>query len=256
MTENEKLQLAKKYIDYLSRGFNPLDESPVSNNDVIRNERISRCLVYVSGVLGEVIEKGIAEERQFSYKKAEKQKKEEFYITQQERAKFIFSDEPLTSTEIAVGLSSIIDSEKYRDLKGVAINEWLAGMGFLKEELDYNGRKRYVNTDEGISIGITSEQRLSKYNTPYQVVKFTKAAQEFVIDNLDGIIEHNNVRKAVQKAEKEERKYAKSKNKFGDLLDEVIAELHFAGATASEIADTTEQDINYIIQRMKVLNLE
>ncbi|MBR5437380.1 MAG: hypothetical protein IKV21_00535, partial [Clostridia bacterium] len=69
MTEKDKIKLAKKYIDYLSRGFNPLDESPVRNDDIVRNERISRCLMYVSEILGQVIEKGIVQEKDFSYKK-------------------------------------------------------------------------------------------------------------------------------------------------------------------------------------------
>lgn len=253
MTEKEKLALAKKYIDYLARGFNPLNNEPVDNNDIVRNERISRCFMYVSEVLGQVIEKGIAEDRSFSYKKAEKAKKQEFYISYEDRKKFVFSDEPLTSTEIAVALSSLIDTEKYKDLKGVAINEWLAGRGFLKETVDYYGKKRYVNSDEGIKIGITSEQRLSKYNTTYQIVKFTKSAQEFIIDNLDGVIEHNNIRKEIQKAEKIGNSY--KKNKFSNLMEEVIYDLYCAGATAEEIASTTDSDINIIISNMKKMNL-
>lgn len=256
MTEKEKLQLAKKYIDYLARGFNPIDESPVNNDDIVRNIRISKCLLYVSEVLAEVIEKGIAEGKSFSYRKPEKIKKEDFNISYDDRKKFIFSDEPLTSTEIAVGLSSIVDSSRYKDLKGVVINEWLAGMGFLIGETDYNGKIRYKNSDDGLSIGITSEQRFSKYNTPYQVVKFTKKAQEFIIDNLDGIIEHNRVRAAMRNADKLEKSYQKSRNKYsGDILDEVIRDLHMAGGTPDDIANVTDQDVRYIEERMRYLKL-
>ncbi len=159
MTEKEKMALAKKYLDYLARGFNPLDESPVRNDDIVRNERISRCLLYVSDVLGEVIEKGIGQEKDFSYKKPEKVKKEEFYLSQEDRKKFIFSDRPLTVTEIATGLSSLRDEMKYRDLKGVAINEVLFEMGFLCEETGFNGKVSYAPTEEGLSLGIIREKK-------------------------------------------------------------------------------------------------
>ncbi len=239
MTEKEKMILAKKYLDYLSRGFNPLDESPIRNDDIVRNERISRCLMYVSEVLGEVIEKGMGQDKEFSYKKPEKVKKEEFYLSEEDRKCFIFSDKPLTSTEIATGLSSIRDEVKYRDLKGVAINEVLFQMGFLCEETGYNGRVSYVPTEEGLSLGIIKEKRLSQYNTVYFINLFTKPAQQFIIDNLDAVIEHNRTRKIMQKAKRQENKALK---KYGskDIVDEIIADLHNAGATVDEIVSSTD----------------
>ncbi len=254
MTEKEKMILARKYIDYLSRGFNPLDESPVRNDDIVRNERISRCLMYVSEVLGEVIEKGMVQEKEFSYKKPEKVKKEEFYLSQEDRKGFVFSDKPLTSTEIATGLSSLRDETRYRDLKGVAINEVLFEMGFLCEETGFNGKVSYAPTEEGLSLGIIREKRLSQQNFVYFVNLFSKPAQQFIVDNLDAVIEHNRTRKIMQKAKRAENKAAK---KFGgnDILSEVIADLHSAGATVDDIADSTDLDRDTVISKMKAMKL-
>ncbi len=254
MTEKEKMTLAKKYIDYLSRGFNPLDESPIRNDDIVRNERISRCLMYVSEVLGEVIEKGMGQEKEFSYKKPEKVKKEEFYLSQEERKRFILSDKPLTVTEIATGLSSLRDEMKYKDLKGVAINEVLLQMGFLCEETGFNGKVSYAPTEEGLSLGIFREKRLSQQNFVYYVNLFTVPAQQFILDNLDAIIEHNRTRKIMQKAKRQENKALK---KYGskDIADEIIADLYNAGSTADDIVYATDLDRDTVLSRMKAMQL-
>lgn len=254
MTEKEKMTLAKKYIDYLARGFNPLDESPVRNDDIVRNERISRCLLYVSDVLGEVIEKGIGQEKEFSYKKPERVKKEEFYLSQEDRKKFIFSDRPLTVTEIATGLSSLRDELRYKDIKGTAINEVLLQMGFLYEEEGYNGKLSLAPTEEGLALGIIREKRLSQQGFAYFVNLFTVPAQQFIIDNLDAVIEHNKVRKIMQKAKRQERKALK---KYGsrDIADEIIADLYNAGSTVEEIVEATEFEESAVLARMSKMNI-
>jgi len=43
MTENEKIQYAKAFIDKLARGINPLDDSFIRDDDIVNNVRISRC---------------------------------------------------------------------------------------------------------------------------------------------------------------------------------------------------------------------
>ncbi len=58
MTDLEIMQRAKMYMDKLANGINPLDDSTLSENDIVNNVRISRCLFYVSDVLRQVMENG------------------------------------------------------------------------------------------------------------------------------------------------------------------------------------------------------
>ena len=58
MTDLEMMQRAKTYMDKLANGINPLDDTTLSENDIVNNVRISRCLFYVSDVLRQVIENG------------------------------------------------------------------------------------------------------------------------------------------------------------------------------------------------------
>lgn len=57
MTEQEKLQRAKYYIDCLANGVNPLDGTAVPEQDVVNHVKVSRCLFYVSDILRKQIEK-------------------------------------------------------------------------------------------------------------------------------------------------------------------------------------------------------
>ena len=58
MTELEIMQHAKDYLDKLAKGIDPLTGREVPEGEVINNVRISRCLLYVSDVLRQVIENG------------------------------------------------------------------------------------------------------------------------------------------------------------------------------------------------------
>ena len=63
MTELEKIEHAKGYIDQLANGINPITGEPVPESELINNVHISRCLFYVSEVLRCVIEGGGAQNK-------------------------------------------------------------------------------------------------------------------------------------------------------------------------------------------------
>lgn len=50
------LRHARGYLDALSRGIDPLTGEMLDPGEVVCKDRIRRCLVYVSDVLGQVIE--------------------------------------------------------------------------------------------------------------------------------------------------------------------------------------------------------
>lgn len=58
MTELEKIERAKVYMDKLANGINPVDDSVVPEEDVVNNVRLSRCFFFVADVLEQVIENG------------------------------------------------------------------------------------------------------------------------------------------------------------------------------------------------------
>ena len=53
MNELDTLKRAKKYIDKMAQGINPLTDQSVPQTDLIANKRISKCFSYVSDILQE-----------------------------------------------------------------------------------------------------------------------------------------------------------------------------------------------------------
>lgn len=74
MTEQEKLHHAKHYIDSLANGLNPLDGTPIPEQDIVNNVKISRCLFFVSDVLRKQLDG-------HEPKKVSEKDKKLFYIT-------------------------------------------------------------------------------------------------------------------------------------------------------------------------------
>ena len=93
MTELEKIEYAKSFIDKLANGINPLDNMPIPDDDIVNNVRLSRCFFYVSSIL----QKEIDRER----RKIPKEKKPEklpFSITPEQLQTFEYSPYPTTPT--------------------------------------------------------------------------------------------------------------------------------------------------------------
>lgn len=55
-TEKDLILHAKNYIDNLSNGINPLDNSKICDNNIIKNKKIVTCFQYVSKWLSQLAE--------------------------------------------------------------------------------------------------------------------------------------------------------------------------------------------------------
>ena len=82
MTEQEKLHHAKHYIDSLANGLNPLDGTPIPEQDIVNNVKISRCLFFVSDVLRKQLDG-------HEPKKVSEKDKKLFYITEEEKLQYL-----------------------------------------------------------------------------------------------------------------------------------------------------------------------
>ena len=181
MTELEKIAYAKTYIEKLANGINPLTNQAIPDDEVINNVRISRCLFYVSDILRQVVEN-----KEISQPKI-KPVKVPFQLDWEARGKFEYSEIPIPISEIARRINALIQDEDMKKLSYKHIADWLIQAGFLKLVTGDDGKTVRRPTDSGIDIGISTEQRESSKG-PYMVVVYNRAAQEFILDNLDAII--------------------------------------------------------------------
>ena len=177
MTELEILERAKTYIDKMANGINPLTDEAIREDDFINNVRIARCLFYVSGVLGKVIDNG------GEVKAAPKARKADFVLTEQQLSEFPYSSEPLALTALATRVNEFVANPEMKKMSYKNVAEKLLTAGVL-EEYDYSdGTRRKRPTELGESLGLTMERRVNASGTAYDVVLYNKAAQRFVLEN-------------------------------------------------------------------------
>ena len=180
MTDLEKIQYAKTFIDKLANGVNPLDDTPIPDNDIANNVRLSRCFFFVSDILRQVCENG-------GVTKPKRSAKVPFSVTLEQLENFEFSLEPIPITEITRRMIAITENENMRRLSYKRIIQWLLNIGML--QLCEVGGKKPVKrpTSAGIEIGIVVESRMGRYGE-YQAVLYNESAQHFILDNLDAIL--------------------------------------------------------------------
>ena len=188
LNENEILLKAKSYLDKLANGINPITNKLASENDTINNIHISRCLFYVSDVLRNLIENNNNPQKK-------KNSKISFSVTPQQLADYVFDDNPITVTEITKKLNSLIDTEEMKGIKTTSITNWLIKINMLEYLADENGKNHKIPTENGIQLGITTQERLGMYGS-YKVVLYDSNVQQFILDNIDTIAYYNTQKKS------------------------------------------------------------
>lgn len=181
MTELEKMAHARKCIEKLANGINPLTGQSVPDADIINNVKISRCLFYVSDLLRQTIE-----EKALSQPKG-KPVKQPFQLDYEARKQFRYSESPIPISEIAKRINELIPIEKMQKLSYKYLLDWLIESDFLEVIPDANGKMTRSPTRNGTMLGITVEDRQSPRG-PYSVIVYSREAQRFILDNLDGVI--------------------------------------------------------------------
>lgn len=179
MTEIEKIEYAKSFIDKLANGISPLDDTTIKEDDIVNNIRLSRCFFYVSDILRQVIENGGVNKK--------KSGRLRFELSAEQLSKFPYSDSPIAVSEIAKRLNSLINNEAMRKITHRDLTNWLLSINMLFEHSASDGKTAKRPTEQGSSIGISTQVRTGQRGE-YTVVVYNKEAQTFIVDNLEAII--------------------------------------------------------------------
>lgn len=186
MTELEKIEYAKSFIDRLANGVNPIDNSTIPDSDIVNNVRISRCFFYVADILRQVIENGgisPAAQVQIVEKKS---KKQPYYLLPEQAERFEYSNVPITATEIFNRVIAVGPQEGVKRIPKKNLTKWLVSLGLL-EEIVVNEKRIKRPTESGMEIGIMLEERRGQYGN-YFVVLYNLDAQQFIIDNIEAML--------------------------------------------------------------------
>lgn len=179
MTELEIMERAKLYIDKMANGINPLTGASIPDEELLNNVRISRCLFYVSGVLGDLIQNGGKVSRA-------KGKKQEFSLENIDLAKVDLSENPVALSVIAERINAQVDTEIMKKITYTKLAQFLISLGMLEEIEIEEGKLQKRPTVSGMNLGISVIQKTSSNGNVYDVVVYNLDAQKFILDNLYG----------------------------------------------------------------------
>lgn len=177
MNDRNKLIVAEDWILKLANGINPLDGSIIPDGDIVNNVHISRCLFYVSELLGTLPQKS---------NKKSKEYENEFYIKPEDIEKVTIVER----TGIANFVREInkLIPDNTRPISYGKILNWLMANGYLEEvEVDSFG-KRKNPTASGCAVGISARLKEGTKG-PYWAVEYNSNAQRFILSNIYAISE-------------------------------------------------------------------
>jgi hypothetical protein len=186
MTELEKIEYAKSFIDKLANGVNPIDDSAIPDSEVVNNVRISRCFFYVSDILRHVIENGGISCVTYAKVSEKKSQKHHYYFMPEHAEHFEYSNTPITATEIINRIVSVGPQEGVKQFPKKNFTKWLVSLGLL-EDVSINGKRFKRPTESGEEIGILLEERWGQHGR-YCVVLYNREAQQFIIDNIEAML--------------------------------------------------------------------
>lgn len=235
MTELETLQRAKMYMEKLANGVNPIDDSVIPDEDVVNNVRLSRCFFYVADVLGQVIDNGGTAPQK-------KIKKEPFSLPVEKPKEFAFSDVPITISEFVKRVNDLTTSENMTKLTTTVVMDWLVSIDVLRAEPTATGHLAKRPTAYGTTLGIGVDSRVGM-NGPYSVVVYDRAAQQFLLDNMDAVLEMNR-----QKTENQGQPWSPEH-------DQCLRDLFHKGVPVTEIALTLKRNSGAVRARLKKFGL-
>ena len=152
MTELEKIAYAKSFIDKLANGINPLNDTPIPDDDIANNVRLSRCFFYVSDILRQVIDNGGITSAPIP--KNKKISKKPFVLSLEQIEKFEFSQTPISATVLAKKINRLTEDETMERISYRHINQWLLNIGMLEYKEVGQGKKKRHPTADGEAMGI------------------------------------------------------------------------------------------------------
>ena len=182
MTELDKLVRARMYLDKLANGIDPRTEQELPDDTVLNDVRLARCFFYAADVLRRVIENG------GEVQSPKKAKKSGFTLTSEQLAGIQVSATPISISDMVEKINSLIDTEGMKKLTTTTITNWLLDKGFLQEIEKEGGKKSRRPTQQGESIGLSTEERITVRGS-FTVVLYNSDAQAFILDHLATIVE-------------------------------------------------------------------
>ena len=155
----------------------------------------------------------------------------------------MYSDRPVTISQIAQGLNDLVDLEQMQRLKVTSLTKFLLQSELLYEYEKPDGKKQKLPTESGIALGLSVEHRDGQ-NGPYTVVTYSRAAQQLLLDNLDSIIAINA-----------EPRHENQGKPWTAEQDRLLQQMAYEGADVKQLSETFKRSRGAIRGRLERLGI-
>lgn len=181
MDKKEIIEL-KQNIDSLIDGIDPQSKLLFGEDSVLKSEYNRDLLVKVSSVLEYLVKVGMVPS-------VDKRVKFDFYLTPTQRELIEISEDPISISKFVFYINGVVDSSKMKKLPATAVTAWLVHQGYLTSVMNDEGMQFKVLTEKSSEIGLVCEEKTNSYGNKYSVNLYPKIAQDFILNNLDEIID-------------------------------------------------------------------
>lgn len=200
------LERAEMYLRKLSNGVNPLTEESLGDSDICKQERISKCLLYVADYLQQKIApKGSRQNDQKPQKKLQPRKVRELataelVLNEDSLAKFECSEEPISVSAFVRKVNDLIPAgSSMMPLMYADVAEVLSQEGVLVKADGDKGKELNLPSPHGEELGfMKAEAEIRGRHAVY--TKCNLNAQKFILENIQKCVAQANDRLAKRKA--------------------------------------------------------
>lgn len=194
------------YLRKLSNGVNPLSDEILGENDVCKQERISKCLLYVADYLQQKIApKGNRQNDQKTQKKLQPRKGRELataelVLSEESLAKFECTEEPVSVSGFVRKINDLIPAGSgMMPLMYADVAEVLSQEGVLVKADGDKGKELNLPSPHGEELGfMKAEAEIRGRHAVF--TKCNMAAQKFILENIQKCVAQANDRLAKRRA--------------------------------------------------------
>lgn len=176
-----KLEVAIKYVERIADGCNPVNNISLENDSVLNNPNIIRCMYFIKEVLEEVKSNdGVV--------RSTNRKMATVPFPKEILEEFVYKEDK-SITHVLNQLYEPVIGMNIKKISAAKVTAILKDEGYLSEEKNLaTGKLRKVPSDKGNELGIYLVDR--EFNGQvYQSVTYNKSAQEYVLDLIRKMLE-------------------------------------------------------------------
>ncbi len=180
VSEVEKMSRAKMYLEKLASGTDPISGKSITDDSVLKNERLVHCFEYVAGVLGKNIENA----EHFGHL-GSADAREKFNFTDEMKKKIEPLEGPVGIKNMTDAINAVIDREKTRPISIFTIGNGLVKDGLLKVITDADGKSHKVPTEKGEKAGITIRELVMSDGRHFKKCVLDQNMQTYIIEHIN-----------------------------------------------------------------------